>query len=546
MFLPAGRKWAWALIGIFILQGIFLIRSMSATADEVPFHVVNGYAYLKTRDYRMSPANPALVREWLALPLLALRPKLDLTKRAWAEADSVPFAYDFMYKDNRGLAGKILNSARFMNLLLGAALGLVIFVWSRRLYGDRGGILSLAFYAFCPNFLAHASIAHTDIGVSLFSVLAAFFLWSFLEIDSKNNLFFTALSLALACAAKYNALIFGPIFLAILWAKRGFRVCLKAAAIFALTGFLVVWASYGFEFKPLLGGAVPRVEEKLADISGISRSLFPGNAAAENVFERAALTVPIPIPTYILGVAAIAKAHRLPYRHYAFGEWTTRSRWYFYLISFLMKMTLPFLGLLLLRTALFRHAFTSSAGASSAPLLVPVAVFFALTAFDSAQVGLRYLFPVIPLLFVWIGGLARWAESSKIRQNVLGVFFALQLATTLPVFPNYLSYFNPIASLFGGGYRYFRGSDVDWGQGLVGLRNFMDREKIESVTLRYFGPADPTFYGIRYEPLTESERFKPQKKVYAVSLFYLEHAEWSKRLKPTAVVGGSIFVYDLR
>ena len=91
-----------------------------------------------------------------------------------------------------------------------------------------------------------------------------------------------------------------------------------------------------------------------------------------------------------------------------------------------------------------------------------------------------------------------------------------------------------------------RGSDADWGQGLVGLKRYMDRNKIDAVTLRYFGPADPAFYGIRYEPLTDAERRSPLRKVYAVSVFYLEHAEWSAEAKPAAVAGGSIFIYDFR
>ena len=529
----------------FFLQGIFLIRAMSATADEVPFHVVNGYTYLKTRDYRMSPANPALIREWLALPLLWLHPRLDLNKASWKEADSAPFAFDFFYKDNRAIAGRMLNWARFMNLLLGLALDGVIFVWSRALYGSWGGALSLGFYAFCPNFLAHASIAHTDIGVTLFTTAAAFFVWRHLEHSRPADRWLAAAAFGFACAAKYNALMFGPVFLGVLWFKKGFRAFMKTAAVFAAAAFLVIWASYGFEFKPVLAGGVPRVEEKLADVSAISKTLLPGNDAAEKNLRRAALELSVPHPTYLLGAAAIAKAHRSPYLHYAFGEWTTQPRWYYYLFSFAVKMTLPFLTLLLIRVFFIGKKFTVSRN-ENAMLLTPAGALFLATCFDSAQVGVRYLFPVIPLLFVWVGGLARWAQGSAVRRRLLGTLFILNLATTLPSFPNYLSYFNPLAAALGGGYRTVRGSDVDWGQGLKALKKFMDREKIESVTLRYFGPSDPSFYGIRFEPLPEAERFKPQKKVYAISLFYLEHAEWSKRFKPTALVGGSIFIYDFR
>ena len=533
------------LLAVFFLQGLFLIRATSATADEVPFHIVNGYTYLKTHDYRMSPANPALIREWMALPLVLIQPKLDLNKRSWVEADSAPFAYDFFYRDNRENAELLLNSARFMNLLLGLALGFLIFTWSSQLYGGWGGVLSLAFYAFCPNFLAYSSIAHTDVGVSFFSVLSAYFFWRTLERSRPKDLWLLSLALGLACAAKYNALIFAPLFLMILWFKKGFAIFLKAACLFAVVSFLMIWASYGFEFKPILGGAVPRVEEKLRDVAGISQRLFPENADASKFLKKIALEVPIPIPTYLLGLAAITKAHGQPYRHFAFGEWTIQTRWYYYLFSFLIKMTLPFLGLLFLRAVFFKKA-ASGSRHESAAILLPTLVVFLMTCSDTAEVGVRYLFPVIPLLFVWIGGLAKLGQTSVIWRRVLGYFFALNLLTTLPFFPNYLSYFNPIAAVMGGGYRYVRGSDVDWGQGLKALKTYMDEHRISEVTLRYFGPADLSFYGIKHLPLTEEERKEPAKKIYAISIFYLEHALWSGRFKPTAVVGGSIFIYDLR
>lgn len=519
------------LLAVFLAQGIFLIQETSPTADEIPFHMVNGYAYLKTGDYRMSPANPALLREWMALPWLFIRPKLNLNKQSWAEAESIPFAHDFFYVDNRRLAEKLLYSSRFMILLLGLALGAVIYLWSRSLYGVGGGLLSLALYVFCPNFLAHSSIAHTDVGVSFFSVLAAFFLWRYLEFSRSADFLGTAMALGFACAAKYNALVFGPLFLLIIVLKKGFRVFFRSAACFTVVGFLVVWFSYGFEFKPVLAGAVPRVEEKLAYLPEWLR--------------RPALEIPVPIPSYLLGIAGNLRSHRSPYWHYAFGQWTVSTQWYFYFFSFLIKMTLPFLFLLALRLLLILRTGTKSRN-DNLVILAPTAAVFLMTCFDSTAIGVRYLFPVIPLLFVWIGGLARWASGASLKTKALVTAACLQTVSALAAFPSYLSYFNPLASALGGGYRYVRGSDVDWGQGLKALARYMREKDIPTVTLRHFGPADPSFYGIDARPLTQGDIKTPSKKFYAISLFYLEHVAWSKDLKPTAVVGGSIFVYDFR
>ena len=533
------------LCALFFLQGLCLVRETSPTADEIPFHMVNGYAYLKTRDYRMSPANPAMLREWMALPWLVLKPRLDLEKKSWAAADSENFGKEFFYKDNRSAADRLLYASRFMILLLGTALGIVVFLWSRSLYGAWGGILSLAIYAFCPNFLAHSAIAHTDVGVTLFLTLSAFFLWRYLEYSRTLDLWGLVFSFGFACAAKYNALFFSvPLFL-ILVLRKGLRTSLKAAALCFLSTFFVIWFTYGFEFKPILGGVVPRIDEKLSYVSAISQHLFPGQENVENFLKRIALQTPVPIPTYLLGIAGMLRSHQAPYLHYAFGEWTTKARWYYYIFCFVTKMTLLFLALLFLRIVFFRKA-GSPSGNENWVVWPLTATVFIVTAFDTAGQGIRYLFPVIPILFVWIGGLVRPASKSKIAIGVLCAVVILNPLTTLPVFPNYLSYFNPLIGGVMGGYCYVRGSDVDWGQGLKGLKNHLDKNAVPKVSLRYFGSADPSFYGISYEPVSEAESKVPDKKVYAISLFYLEHMEWSRRIKPTALVGGSIFVYDLR
>ena len=64
------RKIAYGLLLVFFIQGVILIEKTSPTADEISFNMVNGYTYLKTHDYRMTPANPALIREWMALTWL--------------------------------------------------------------------------------------------------------------------------------------------------------------------------------------------------------------------------------------------------------------------------------------------------------------------------------------------------------------------------------------------------------------------------------------------------------------------------------------------
>ncbi len=537
--------WALLLLAVFLVQGLFLIQATSPTTDEIAFHMVNGYVYLTRHDFRMSPANPPLIREWMALPWLALRPAARFDRPSWAEADSVPFALEFFYGDNRGMADRLLWASRFMVLLLGAALGLVIYIWAKALYGGGGGLLSLSLYVFTPSLLGHASIAHTDIGVTFFCASSAYFLWRYLHSGTKKHLFLFAFCFALAAAAKYNALYLGPLFLFILGIKRGWRALFAALAMMLAVGFVVIWVVYFFEFKPLLAGAVPRVDEKLAYISGISQRLFPGNEGMNAFLVKGAQDVPIPLPSYLLGLAGILRSHQSPYLHYAFGEWTTRPHPFLYVFAFLVKMTLPFLALIALRALCFKKC-ASKTGHENLIVLLPVVVLFLITANDSTGVGSRYLFPVIPLLLVWVGGAVALIRKGAFWKYALLALVGWNAVACLAAFPNQLSYFNEAVGGTRGGYRHIRGSDVDWGQGLKALKKYMQRHGVENVALEYFGTADPSYYGISHDLVQDDERSAPRPKVYAISLYYLEHFKWAASARPAALVGGSIFIYDMR
>ena len=116
----------------------------------------------------------------------------------------------------------------------------------------------------------------------------------------------------------------------------------------------------------------------------------------------------------------------------------------------------------------------------------------------------------------------------------------------LIVFPHYLSYFNEFVGGSSNGYRYLRDSNVDWGQDLKGLGKFVKENNYPEVALFFFGPASPDFYGIPYRRLEPSEFKKPIKAVYAIGAHFIDQVEWTKDVKPTKIIGYSVFVYDLR
>ena len=534
-----------ALLLVFFSLGLYLAKNTSATIDEAIFHITDGYTTLKTHDYRLNPVSPAFARQWVAMPLLFLDLKLDLTGRAWKEADSSEFGEKFIYLDNRDQALLILFLSRLMNLVLGAALVAVVFWWAFQLYGFFAAVIASALTAFTPSILAHSAIAATDLPVAFWSVLFLFCLWQWARGAGSRWFLFLILSLGLAQSSKFTALFFYPVLGIILWREKGFKKAVWYFMWIFMGSMLVVWATYFFEWKPLLQN-VPRVDEKLQMIRAISARLFPDNTAISDWLKNAALNLPIPLPSYLLGIAGVVRGYPDGYMHYFNGQWTKDVYWFYYVVIFLVKMTPAFLLLLLLRTAvsikerLDRKIYFYT--------LLPTAVFFLMTLKDPTAVGMRYILVTVPLLAICIGGLAAISVTpEKVWKYLLMGLVFLQVAVFARIYPYCLDYFNLLVDGTANAYHYFRGSDVDWGQGLVYLKKYLDRNGIQQkVVLQSFGSADPSLYGIDYRAPVEGEMMKPGNEIYAVSVQQLESFKWTATKRPDEKLGSAIFVYDFR
>lgn len=97
---------------------------------------------------------------------------------------------------------------------------------------------------------------------------------------------------------------------------------------------------------------------------------------------------------------------------------------------------------------------------------------------------------------------AAWTGLSRGRRVGAVAVSALLLwlcVGTLLAWPQFLPYFNPLAGGSAGGHRWLLDSNLDWGQDLIQLRRWMERNRIPRVKLSYFGSVFPSaYYGIDY------------------------------------------------
>ncbi len=70
--------------------------------------------------------------------------------------------------------------------------------------------------------------------------------------------------------------------------------------------------------------------------------------------------------------------------------------------------------------------------------------------------------------------------------------------------PDYLAYFNVFVKPENS-WGLLTDSNLDWGQGLIALREYEQQHPSETLHLAYFGSVDPKLYGIRALPLAPNE-----------------------------------------
>jgi hypothetical protein len=143
----------------------------------------------------------------------------------------------------------------------------------------------------------------------------------------------------------------------------------------------------------------------------------------------------------------------------------------------------------------------------------------------------------------------------------LTVIVAANAVSVLRVHPHYLAYFNEAAGGPRNGWRHLADSNLDWGQGLIALKDWLDVHAPDRrLHLAYHGFMDPRLLGIDYTlpPAT------PAPGLYAIGANFLSGLAWQDRnvpqglgfigpgeltyfreFEPVATPGYSIYVYDL-
>src|SRR5262249_23109501 len=147
-------------------------------------HLPAGVTYWQRGTFRLYPHNPPLIKLVAAAPVVLAGPEMEplYSYRWWDDnpPNKAGFAPQFA-QVNAGRYFELFTRARLLMPWFSVLGGLIVFAWSRQLYGAWGGLLSLALWAFCPNVLAHARLVTTDVGATALGCGATYLFWRYLR-----------------------------------------------------------------------------------------------------------------------------------------------------------------------------------------------------------------------------------------------------------------------------------------------------------------------------------------------------------------------------
>ena len=233
----------------------------SITTDEIVL-IPSAYYHWVDPSVNLIGQHPPLIKLLAGLPLLFLQPnewKPETIDPA-RTSDQHEWGYVMhFWQDNRPNFELISFWSRLPMIALTLALGVLVFVFARDLFGPRAAVLAVSVFALEPTILAHGRIVQTDIPAAFGLLLTVYALWRYIRAPGWKNACFLGIAGATALLAKYSMLVVIPaIFVTLsvlffLWAPRRKGV-IRDVALTALLLVVTINAAYFFHNRTLTPG----------------------------------------------------------------------------------------------------------------------------------------------------------------------------------------------------------------------------------------------------------------------------------------------------
>lgn len=511
--------------GLIIFEFVLLLNvnlSNSMTFDEIVYSPA-GLSYLEKRDFRINIEHPPVFKYIVSLPIYILGYKNDYSLKSWAGQKQIELGRNF-YFERENL--KSLNISRFSTNVATFFLSILIYLFVLKNFGKTEAFFSLIFFIFYPDTVAQGSLTTNDMYFSLFFFLSFISFYNYLKYKEKKFIYLTAISTSLSLLTKHTGLLIFPLyFITLIYflfqKKIKILDIIKIFTILILTAYLFIWASYLFQNKVLING-------KISSSSILPAPYLESLKITKNLISK-----------------------RLSY---FLGEVSVGSPKLFYPLSFLLKTPISLLILLFL-------SFSPKIFKKTIIFWLVFLYFFLFSSLSGLGFSHRYLLFIYPFAFIICGIVSKELSKKLWDKMFLILLIGYYVFSFFKTFPYPLSYVNEFVKKEKA-YLYFVDSNLDWGQGLIALKNYCKKENIDNIYLSYFGTANPKKYGIEFNPLPSFyqelyyNEFYPKEikikkgdllAISATNLVGLYQPVYFNKMfdlsKPDKIIGGSIFIF---
>jgi len=572
------------LLLIMFCLALFSIKDDTFTFDEIA-HIAAGYSYLTQKDYRLNPEHPPLIKDLAAFPLLFLNLNFPKDHSSWVQKENpiwwqqFDFASQFLYYSGNN-PDQILLWARIPMILILIFLGWFLFYWTKKLFGNKTALLSLFLFSFSPTFLAHGRLITTDIGATLGVVLSTYFWLKFLKNPTKRNIFFAGIIFGIAMLLKFSLILLVPFFAIITliysWLQKGRKYILKYLGLAFLVGIIgmvfIIWPVYQYHIWNYPLERQVRDTQFLLSTTAIPKPLIAINEWMLNY------SILRPFSQYLLGLFLALNRSTSGNTTYFLGEISAAGWKNYFPVIYSIKEPLTFhiltlIALLypawLIKMPFWQNPFQRIKNwirnhFPEFTMLCFIGIYWVTSLTSNLNIGVRHLLPVFPFTFILVSaGIINLLKAPylKLKYTFLGILCLWQITSVISVYPHFLAYFNELAGGPDNGYIYAVDSNLDWGQDLKRLKNWLDENNIEKIYVDYFGGGNLEYYlKEKYSPWwgTRNPDEFPKGNYLAVSASLLQGGRglpvkgfnqpwgyylWLNNFKPVARIGYSIFVF---
>lgn len=553
------------IVAVLLLSWVFFVAVFSMSGDSLTMdelaHLPAGYSYLTQKDMRLNPEHPPLIKDLAAVPLLFIKDiHFPSDIKAWKEDinGQWDFGNNFLFKSGNP-ADKMIFWGRIPMILLLLLLGFYIFKFSRELFGNKAGLLAIFLFSFSPTFLAHGRLVATDVGAVFGVVLATYYFLKALQNPTKKNIILAGLTFGAAELLKFSLILLVPFFIflgIIYWLVKSGKLKNILKIIFAVfvLGFILVGIVYQYHVWNYPA-------ERQADDTKFTLASFQNRSLADLIVWMADKPILRAYAQYGLGLAMVTQRATGGNTTYFLGEVSSAGWKNYFPIVYLLKEPLAFhiLTLLALILAIWKfRKFRVKQHFSIFAMLLFIAIYWTTSLKSNLNIGVRHLLPVFPFTIILVS-----AAVAKIKPLILVSLAVWQIASVASAYPSFLAYFNESVGGPKNGYKYVVDSNLDWGQDLKRLTQWLDKNKINKIYVDYFGGADAKYYLKEKYASWWGDRNPaelPKNSYLAVSATLLQGGQgkpapgfnsptgyylWLDNYQPVTRIGHSIFVYRI-